>query len=106
MYDRNQPILYMIYLDVNNLYGHFIMKLLLYEMLHLISPEKISFKQTFHAFLFNIRNYPPAGRSVQRYKTELNITLRRMNNFGIKQKMAWNISFTIYHNHQKKLSEC
>ena len=50
----------------------------------------------FHAFLFNNRNYSPEVRNIQRREEELNITLLRVNNFGIKQKMAWNIYFIIY----------
>ena len=37
-----------------------------------------------HAFLFNIRNYPPEVINVQRRKAECE--LPRVNNFNIKQK--------------------
>ena len=53
-------------------------------------------KQIFHAFLFNIKNYSPEVRDIQRREAELNIILPRVNNFDIKQKSAWNICFIIY----------
>ena len=59
-------------------------------------------KQIFYAFLFNVRNYPPEVRNIQRRKAELNITLRRMNNFDIKQKVVCNIYFTICSKHPTK----
>ena len=46
-------------------------------------------------FLFNVRNYPPGVSIIQRRKLELNIILPRVNNFDIKQKMAWTIRFII-----------
>ena len=57
-------------------------------------------KQVFDAFLFNIRNYSPEVSNIQRCEAELNMTLRRVNNFDIKQKSAWNICFIIYPQHQ------
>ena len=59
-------------------------------------------KQIFHAFLFNIRNYSPEVRNIQRREPELNIILARVNNFDIKQKPACNICFIIYPQHQTK----
>ena len=59
-------------------------------------------KQIFHAFLFNIRNYPPKVINIQRRETELNIILPRVNNFDIKQKKVWNICFIICHQHQAR----
>ena len=59
----------------------------------------LNMKQIFHAFLFNIRNYSPELRYIQRRKGELNVTLPRVNNFGIKQEMAWNIYFIINPKH-------
>ena len=56
----------------------------------------------FHAFLFNIRNYSPEVSTVQRREEELNIILRGVKNFDIKQKSAWNIRFIIYPHHQTK----
>ena len=56
----------------------------------------------FHVFLFNIRNYSPDANNVQRRKVELKIILLRVNNFDIKQKMAWNTCFVICHEHQTK----
>ena len=45
----------------------------------------------FHAFSINIRNYSPMVCNiwVEYYLTEV------LNNFDIKQKIAWNICFTI-----------
>ena len=43
-------------------------------------------KQIFHAFLFNVRNYSNEVINIQWHKAELNILLRRVNNFEIKQK--------------------
>ena len=59
-------------------------------------------KQTFHAFLFNIRNYLPEVIDIQRREAELNIVLPRVNNFDIKQKKAWNICFIIFHQDQTR----
>ena len=59
-------------------------------------------KQIFYVSLFNVRNYPPEVRNIQRRKAELNITLRRMNNFDIKQKVVCNIYFTICSKHPTK----
>ena len=53
-------------------------------------------KQVFHAFLFNIRNYSPKVSNIQRQ------FLPNVNNFDIKQKLAWNICFIIYPQHQIK----
>ena len=53
----------------------------------------------FHAFLFNIRNYSPEVIKIQRREAELNITFPRVNNFNIKQKIAWNIWFIKCHQH-------
>ena len=44
------------------------------------------YKQIFHAFLFNVRNYSPKVINIQRRDAELNIILPRVNNFDIKQK--------------------
>ena len=57
------------------------------------SSEVCNNKQISHAFLFNIRKY---SHEVS------NIILLRVNNFDIKQKLAWNICFTIYPQHQTK----
>ena len=54
------------------------------------------------AFFFNIRNYSPEISNIQRRKAELNIFLPRVNNFDIKQNLAWNICFIIYPQHQTK----
>ena len=59
-------------------------------------------KQIFHAFLFNIRNYLPEVRNIQRRQTLLNILLPKVNNFDIKQKKVWNIYFIICHQHQTR----
>ena len=53
-------------------------------------------KQILYVFLFNIRNYSPGVRNIQRREAELSITLPRMNNFDIKQKMTRNICSIIY----------
>ena len=44
----------------------------------------------------------PEVRNIQRHKAKLNITLRRMNNFDIKQKVVCNIYFTICSKHPTK----
>ena len=62
----------------------------------------VDYKQVFRAFLFNIRNCSPEVSNIQRSEAELNIILPRVNNFDIKQKSAWNISFIIYSQHQTK----
>ena len=59
-------------------------------------------KQIFHAFLFNVRNCSPEVIDIQQRQAGLNITLPRLNNFNIKQNIAWNISFMIYPKHQTK----
>ena len=59
-------------------------------------------KQIFHAFLFNIRNYSPEVINIQRREVGLDIILPRENNFDIKQKMAWNIYFIIFHQHRTR----
>ena len=59
-------------------------------------------KQLFLAFLFNIRNYSPEVSNIQRHEAELNIILPKVKNFNIKQKLAWNICFIIYPQHQTK----
>ena len=41
-------------------------------------------KESFHAFLFNIRHYSPEVINILRREAELNIILPRVNNFGIK----------------------
>ena len=56
------------------------------------------YKQMFNAFLFNIRNYSPKERNIQRREVELNITLPKVKNVDIKQKMAWNT--------RKRVREC
>ena len=58
----------------------------------------INSKLISHVFLFNIRNYSPEISNIQRRDTELNIVLSRVN----KQKLAWNICFIIYPQHQIK----
>ena len=55
-------------------------------------------KQIFHAFLFNIRNYSPDLKNIQRREAELN-TLPRENNLDIKQNIAWNICFIMNPKH-------
>ena len=59
-------------------------------------------KQTFHAFLFNIRNYSLEVINLQLRESELNIILPRVNNFDIKQEKPWNICFIICHQHQTR----
>ena len=49
---------------------------------------------------FNIRNYSPMVTNIQWCEVELNIIWLRVNNFNIKQKRAWNISFIICCQHQ------
>ena len=44
----------------------------------------------------------PRQEIFQRREAEFNITLPRVNNFYIKQKMTWNICFIIYPKHQTK----
>ena len=39
---------------------------------------------------------------IQRREAKLNIILLRVNDFNIKQKKAWNICFTISHQHQTR----
>ena len=56
--------------------------------------------QIFDAFLFNIRNYSTEVSNIQQRKVELIIILPRVNNFDIKQKLARNIYFIIYFQHQ------
>ena len=53
-------------------------------------------------FLFNVRNCSPEVINMQRREAELNIILPRLDNFDIKQKLAWNICFVIYRQHQSK----
>ena len=48
----------------------------------------------FLAFLFNIRNYLPEVINIQRREVEMNIILRRVNNFNIKQK---GMEYLLYH---------
>ena len=66
------------------------------------SKNKISHnnKQKFNAFLFNSRNYSLEVRNIQPREVELNMILQRVNNFDIKQKIAWNISFILYPKHE------
>ena len=45
-------------------------------------------KQIFHAFLFNIKNYSPKVSNIQRRGAKLNIILRKVPDFDIKQKLA------------------
>ena len=45
-------------------------------------------QQTLHFFLFNIGTYSPEVRNIQRRKAKLNITLPKVDNFDVKQKMA------------------
>ena len=45
-------------------------------------------RQIFHGFLFNIRNYSPKVINIQRHEAELNIVLRRVNNFDIKLRFG------------------
>ena len=52
--------------------------------------------------MFNIRNYSPEVRNIQRREAELNIILPRVNNFDIKQKSTWSSCFIIYPQHQTK----
>ena len=59
-----------------------------------------SFRYIFHAFLFNIRNYLPELKNIQRCKAVLNITIPRVNNLSIKPKIAWNICFILYPKHK------
>ena len=56
--------------------------------------------QIFRFFVFNTKNYSLEVRNIQRRETELNVTLPRVNNFDINQKMAQNICFIIYPKHQ------
>ena len=42
-----------------------------------------------NVFLFNIKNYSHKLRNIQRCNVLLNIDLPRVNNFDLKQKMAW-----------------
>ena len=56
----------------------------------------------FMPFCSNIRNYPAEVSDNQWGKMDLNIILSRVNNFDIKQKMAWNVCLTIYPQHQTK----
>ena len=42
--------------------------------------------QTLHAFLLNIRNFPPEVNNIQQREVELNVILSRINNVLIKQK--------------------
>ena len=64
-------------------------------------------KQIFHAFLFNIRNYSPKVKNIKRRQAELNIMLKRMNNFDIKQNTSQNICFIIPQASTKqKVGEC
>ena len=46
-----------------------------------MKETKINDKQTFHTFLFNIRNYSPNVINIQRRQAELNIMLPRLGNF-------------------------
>ena len=59
-------------------------------------------KQIFHAFLFNIRNYPPEVINIQWRKAKLNFILSSVNNFHIKQKKTWNICFIICYQYQTR----
>ena len=59
-------------------------------------------KGIFHAFLSNIRNYSTEVINIQRRKAELNIILRRVNNFDIKQKQHGIFVFTICHQHEAR----
>ena len=63
-------------------------------------------KEIFHAFLFNIRSYSPEVRNIQRREMQLNITLPRVNNLNIKQKMAWNICLLYTSSTKQKMDEC
>ena len=53
--------------------------------------------EIFHSFFFNIGNYSSEVSNNQQSEAgnEYYIT-EGVNNFDIKQKMAWNICFTIY----------
>ena len=64
-------------------------------------------KQIFHAFFFNIRNYSPKVRNIKRREAELNIILKSVNNFDIKQNTSRNICFIIPQARTKqKAGEC
>ena len=58
-------------------------------------------KQMFHAFLFNIRNYSPELRNIQRRKSELNVILPRVNS-SILTKDGMVYLFFTYTKHQTK----
>ena len=64
--------------------------------------KKVYIKQIFYTFLFNIRNYSAEVINIQWREAELNIILPTVNNFDIKQKMAWNICSIICHQHQTR----
>ena len=50
LHNRNKPTSYIIYLDTNNLCGHYMMQLLSFEELNWADPEK-----------FNLDNYSDDG---------------------------------------------
>ena len=59
------------------------------KLCHYLFPndKKLShIKEIFYAFLLNIGSYSPEVINIQRYEAELNIILRRMNNFDVKKK--------------------
>ena len=64
--------------------------------------DSCNIKQIFHTFLFNFRNYSAKVRNIQLREAELNITLLRVNNLDIEQKMVWNICFIICPKYQTK----
>ena len=76
-------------------YSKFLLKVFRRKSLNYGSSSNFSsnVKQIFYAFLFNIRNYSLEAINIQQREAELNIILPRVNNFEIKQKSAWNISF-------------
>ena len=49
-----------------------------------------------HIFLANIRNYSCEARNIQWREAELNINLLRVNNFNIKEKIAWKQYFKLH----------
>ena len=68
----------------------------------LIFGDILDNKQIFYAFLFNIKNYSPEVINIERREVELNIVLPKVDNFDIKLKKAWDICFTICHQHQTR----
>ena len=75
--------------------GHSVLMVTFYYK-HFNTNKLFNIKQVFYAFLYNINNNSPKVSNTKRRKTESNMILTRLNNFAIKQKMAYGGFILIY----------